>query len=116
MACSVSEPELVPGVSRELARQRAATVSGLHYALDFVIPEQSDADIDGHVVIAFDLLDTTTALALDFTGGADRVRGVSSNGEPAAWRAEREHIVIPAAALTRGATKSRSSSSRGPLR
>ena len=102
MACSVSEPELVPGVSRELARQRAATVSGLHYALDFVIPEQSDADIDGHVVIAFDLLDTTTALALDFTGGADRVRGVSSNGEPAAWRAEREHIVIPAAALTRG--------------
>ena len=101
MACTVSEPELVPGVSRELARQRAATVSGLHYALDFVIPEQSDADIDGHVVIAFDLLDTTTALALDFTGGADRVRGVSSNGEPAAWRAEREHIVIPAATLTR---------------
>ena len=102
MACSVPEPELVPGVSRELARQRAATVSGLHYALDLVIPEQPDADIDGHVVIAFDLLDTTTALALDFTGGADRVRGVSSNGEPAAWRAEREHIVIPAAALTRG--------------
>ena len=102
MACSVPEPELVPGVSRELARQRAATVSGLHYALDFVIPEQSDSDIDGHVVIAFDLLDATTALALDFTGGADRVRGVSSNGEPAAWRAEREHIVIPAAVLTRG--------------
>ena len=102
MACSVPEPELVPGVSRELARQRAATVSGLHYALDLIIPEHPDADIDGHVVIAFDLLDTTTALALDFTGGADRVRGVSSNGEPAAWRAEREHIVIPAAALTRG--------------
>ena len=102
MACSVPEPEIVPGVSRELARQRAATVSGLHYALDFVIPEQSDADIDGHVVIAFDLLDATTALALDFTGGADRIRGVSSNGEPAAWRVEREHLVIPATALTRG--------------
>ena len=101
-ACSVPEPEIVPGVSRELARQRAATVSGLHYALDFVIPERSDADIDGHVVIAFDLLDATTALALDFTGGADRIRGVSSNGEPAAWRVEREHLVIPATVLTRG--------------
>ena len=99
---ALTEPEFEPGVSRELARQRAATVSGLHYELDFVIPEQPDADIGGRVVVAFDLLDDTTALALDFTGGADRVRGVSSNGEPAAWRAEREHIVIPAAALTRG--------------
>ena len=102
MACSVPEPEIVPGVSRELARQRAATVSGLHYALDLAIPEQSDADIDGRVVIAFDLLDDNTALPLDFTGGAERIRSVSSNGEPAAWRVEREHIVIPAAALTRG--------------
>ena len=102
MACSAPEPEIVQGVSRELARQRAATVSGLHYALDFVIPEQSDADIDGHVVIAFDLLDATTDLALDFTGAADRIRGVSSNGEPAAWHVEREHLVIPATALTRG--------------
>ena len=102
VACSVPEPEFVPGVSRELARQRAATVSGLHYALDFVIPEQPDEDIDGRVVIAFDLLDEPTALAVDFTGGADRVRVVSSNGESAAWRFEREHIVIPAPSLTRG--------------
>ena len=101
-ACGAPEPEIVPGVSRELARQRAATVSGLHYALDFVVPEEPDADIDGRVVIEFDLLDDTVPLTLDFTGGADRVRGVLSNGEPAVWRVEREHIVIPAAALTRG--------------
>ena len=101
-ACGVPEPEIVPGVSRELARQRAATVSGLHYALDLVVPEQPDADIDGRVGITFDLLEDPMALALDFTGGADRVRSVSSNGEPAAWRYEREHIVIPAAALMRG--------------
>ena len=102
MACSVPEPEIVPGVSRELARQRAATVSGLHYALDLTVPEQVDADIGGHVVIGFGLLDATTALVLDFTGGADRIQRVSSNGEPADWRAEREHIVIPAAALREG--------------
>ena len=96
------EPEIVPGVSRELARQRAATVSELHYTLDFVIPEESDANIEGHAVIAFDLLDDTMSLALDFTGAADRILGVSSNGETADWRFEREHIVIPAAALTRG--------------
>ena len=102
MACSVPESEIVPGVSRELARQRAATVSGLHYALDFVVPEHPDADIDGRVVIAFDLLDDTAALVVDFTGGADRVRDVSSNGEAAAWRVESEHIVIPADALAQG--------------
>ena len=101
-ACSVPEPEIVPGVSMELARQRAATVSGVHYALDFVIPEQPDADIDGHVVIAFDLLDDTTPLALDFTGGAERIRAVLSNGEPVARRVESEHIIIPAAALAQG--------------
>ena len=101
-ACSVPEPEIVPGVSRELARQRAATVSGLHYALDFVVPEQPDTDIDGRVVVEFDLLYDTTALALDVTGGAEQVRSVSSNGEPSAWRFEREHIVIPIAALARG--------------
>ena len=102
MACSMPEPGIAPGVSRELARQRAATVSGLHYALDLTVPEQVDADIGGHAVIAFDLLDATAALVLDFTGEADRIRRVSSNGEPADWRAEREHIVIPAAALREG--------------
>ena len=101
-ACGVPEPEIVPGVSRELARQRAETVSRLHYALDFVIPGQPDADIDGRAVIAFDLLDDTAALALDFTGGADRILGVLSIGEPADWRFEREHIVVPPATLTRG--------------
>ena len=101
-ACSVPEPEIVPGVSRELARQRAATISGLHYALDLDIPEQADLDIDGRVVIAFDLSDTATQLQIDFTGGADRIGRVASNGEPAAWRVEREHIVIPATALARG--------------
>ncbi len=100
-ACSVPEPEIVPGVSRELARQRAATITGLHYALDLDIPEQADADIDGRVVIAFDLSDTATQLQIDFTGGADRIGRVASNGEPAAWRVEREHIVIPATALAR---------------
>ena len=102
MGCSVPEPEIVPGVSRELARQRAATISGLHYALDFDVPGQPDAGIDGHVVIAFELLDAGTPLQLDFTGGADRIRRIASNGEPAAWRSEREHIVIPTAALTPG--------------
>ena len=101
-ACSVPEPEIVPGVSRELARQRAATISGLQYALDLDIPEQTDSDIDGRVVIAFDLADTATQLQIDFTGGADRIGRVANNGEPAAWRVEREHIVIPATALARG--------------
>ncbi len=102
MACSVPEPEIVPGVSRELARQRAATISGLNYVLELDIPAQADADIDGRVVIEFDLSDAATPLQIDFTGGPERIRHVTSNGEPAAWRFEREHIVIPAAALVPG--------------
>ncbi len=102
MACSVPEPDVVPGVSRELARQRAAAISGLNYTLELDVPEAVDADIDGRVNIAFDLLDAATPLQIDFTGGADRVRRVANNGSPAAWRFESEHIVIPAAALARG--------------
>ncbi len=101
-ACSAPEPEVVPGVSRELARQRAASISGLSYALEFDIPEQADADIDGRVAISFDLLDDAAPLQLDFTGGAGAIRRLASNGESADFRVEREHIVIPAAALEPG--------------
>ena len=102
MSCGAPEPEVVPGVSRELARQRAASISGLSYALEFAVPEQADADIDGRVTIAFDLVDDAAPLQLDFTGGAGAIRRLASNGESADFRVEREHIVIPAAALEPG--------------
>ncbi|WP_428099919.1 M1 family metallopeptidase [Candidatus Rariloculus sp.] len=101
MSCSSVEPEVVPGVSLELARQRAASIAELSYTLDFDITEQLDADIDGHVLIAFDLLDDSKPLQLDFTGGG-RIRDVANNGEPTAYRVENEHIVIPAAELSPG--------------
>ena len=102
MSCSRSAPEVEPGVSRQLAAQRAAGISELNYRLRFEIPEQIDAGIDGHLVVTFDLADNSVPLQLDFRADPDAIRSVSSNGTASAYRFENEHIVIPSAELALG--------------
>ena len=101
-ACSGPVTEIAPGVSLELARQRAEVLSAINYRLDFVIPESVDAEITGLVRISFELADAAVPLQVDFGAPPTAVRSVTVNGGAATWRFENEHIVIPAAALVRG--------------
>ena len=61
-----SHPLIEPGVSLSLAQQRAAVLSGIKYDLAFTIPEDPAADIDGVVLIRFELSDSSQPLQLDF--------------------------------------------------
>jgi aminopeptidase N len=101
-SCSKTAPEVLPGVSLGLAEYRAAAVSDIHYRLRFLIPEEQQADIGGFVSVSFMLNDKSQPLQLDFRESEDKVKRVSSNGKPADFRFENEHIIIPAADLVIG--------------
>jgi aminopeptidase N len=96
VACTESGPAVVPGVSLELARHRAATISGINYALRFSIPEKKDAEIAASAAITFDLVRNSSPLQLDFRENASKITRVLSNGVESEYRFENEHIVIPA--------------------
>jgi aminopeptidase N len=84
---------LAPGVSLQLARHRAATLSDVAYAIDLDV---TDADrVEGSVRIAVTRAVGAGDLILDFRGSA--VHDVSANGIPledTTW--DGHHIVVPA--------------------
>lgn len=102
IACGRPSVEVAPGVSLELARQRAATISGLTYRLRFDIPQQVDDPIDGRVSIAFELADASMPLQIDFRANGDAIHDVSSNGSTSKYKYQNEHIVIPTSELMLG--------------
>ena len=106
-SCNPLAVEITPGVSLQLAEQRAAAISRLSYRLQFSIPEQIDQDIAGRIEISFDLSDNSVPLQLDFRESADKVQSVVSNGTASDYQFENEHIVIPAAELSLGSNEIR---------
>ena len=90
----------VEGVTRELARERAAEISGLRYRLSFrLIPQASS--IAGTEEIRFALQRATSPLLLDFRDGA--ISSLSVNGVSIPIRAENGHVELPSANLRTGA-------------
>jgi len=98
------EPTLIVenGVSLELARHRAATISGLNYRLAFDIPAEQDADIAATVRIDLDLSDNSEPLQLDFREDAENVKAVKVNGGESEYTFQNEHIVVPSSELLVG--------------
>jgi len=81
------------GVSRELARERAAHVSGIRYELSFRIPEEKTLPLEGKELLTF-TLDGRRAVQLDFREGADQVRSLQVNGKEVPVVREAEHLVL----------------------
>jgi len=89
-----------PGISLELARERAATLSGVRYELALDLTRRDSAA--GSVRIAFDRKSEAGDLVVDFRGPS--LRGVRANGAAVtdfAW--ENGHVRIPARWLRAGA-------------
>ena len=99
-ACTGVSP-VESGVSRNLAWERAARISDLHYDLAFSIPASLEEPCSGRVTLRFHL-NRKRQLQLDFRPGADAVHGLTVNGRD--WPADvrDEHIVIPGNALQKG--------------
>ena len=102
LSCGKAPVDVVPGVSLELAKHRAATISNINYELSLRIPEREDQEIEGFVTISFELSDGASPLQLDFRESSDKISRVVANGELTDFLFQDEHIVIPGSDLTTG--------------
>jgi aminopeptidase N len=89
------------GISRTLARERAANIHSVRYALALKVPADVKDVIDGSVTIRM-FLERKSAVILDFAQPADHVSSVEANGQAVPVRLEHGHIVIPAEPLRAG--------------
>jgi aminopeptidase N len=97
------------GVSRELARERAAVISDVRYALNLTLEKRAPR-IKGHATIQFQLAHNLTGpLALDFRDLDTRgvvidgsARNLKVNGTAATLAQHDGHILLPAASLKAG--------------
>lgn len=109
MACS-SSPDFelpAPGVPADLARERAARLTDIVYELDFRIPDTLTEAIEGRLELAFQITDASLPLAMDFTGQAEGIKILTSDGKPVDAVISNEHIVLPPKVLRRGANRFR---------
>lgn len=105
VSCGRTPVDVVPGVSLELARYRAATIADIHYRLHLSIPERRDADIPGDMTVTFLLNDNDDALQLDFRESAEKLLSVTTNGTASAYEFTDEHLLIPKTELHTGSNK-----------
>jgi aminopeptidase N len=94
-----SDPVVIPsGIPHELARERAAAISGVEYDLSFDL-RGTDRTL-GHAVVRFDRRDAGD-LVMDFRGIT--LDAVTANGrEVRDYRWKNGHVVIPAGYLQPG--------------
>lgn len=92
-----------PGVSLELAWERAARISDVRYELAFRIPEDKAEPLEGTEALTF-ALKGRGPVQLDFREGADNLRQLTVNGKAQKIDYRDEHIVLHG--LRRGKTAS----------
>jgi len=86
------------GIPRELARERAAVISGVRYRLSFVLTPQAPTT-SATAEIRFKLR-SVSSLLLDFRDGI--IHKISLNDSPIPVKMENGHIELPAARLRVG--------------
>ena len=87
------------GIPRDLARERAANISGLRYALHYTLVEHA-AQTDAAETLRFNLKDASQPLLLDFRDG--RVTTLVVNGAIVAPSESNGHLVLQAEHLHSG--------------
>jgi hypothetical protein len=100
-ALAQTAPPLEPGVSLALARWRAGLIREPRYALELRIDERRRR-ASGRLSLAVELA-RRADLVLDWRGSP--VRDLRVNGRPTQARHARGHLVIPRAALRKGANR-----------
>jgi aminopeptidase N len=89
------------GVSRALARERAAAIRDLHYDLTFSIPAARSERVQGRAVISLTLR-ASSRLVFDFVQPRESVRRIAIDGRDVHADFVNGHIVIPASSTRAG--------------
>ncbi len=95
---SAALAQVPEGVPRQLARERAANVSDVHYRLSLQLKPHATA-VPGSVEITFSLKKPSETL-LDYRDGV--LKSMVINGQPGEAKLQNGHIVVPAASLQVG--------------
>ncbi|MDR1415213.1 MAG: hypothetical protein LBI96_05315 [Odoribacteraceae bacterium] len=93
VACGEQESSVERGVSRELARERKATIGGVTYDLHFVVPATREDPVTAESRITFELT-RPAPLILDFKANSDQILSLSIEGRRVPYTFKNEHIII----------------------
>ena len=84
-----------PGISLELASERAAAVRDLTYELSLAVPKEQTAPLTGTMTARFRVVDGSRRIAFDFAPGEKNVKSVRVNGEQVAPTFVPDHFIVP---------------------
>ncbi|GAB3222955.1 M1 family aminopeptidase [Hymenobacter seoulensis] len=93
---------VVPGVSQQLAEDRARRLSRLGYELQLFVPARKDQPIAATETVRFHLTDASQLVQLDFKEQADHLKSLTVNGKPVTIDFRQEHLVLPLTSLKAG--------------
>ncbi|UOQ55701.1 M1 family aminopeptidase [Hymenobacter cellulosivorans] len=93
---------MAPGVSLELAQDRARRISRVTYALQLTIPARKAEPVLATETVGFQLGDASQPVQLDFKEQTAALRTLTVNGKPVAIEHHDEHLILPAACLQAG--------------
>jgi aminopeptidase N len=89
------------GISRTLARERAANISSVRYGLTLQIPAKQQERVRGTLMLRFNMARRAPVI-LDFAQPAQNVASVTANGQSLSVQVEHGHLVVPGDPLRRG--------------
>ncbi len=101
-AADVKEVSVVPGVSLELAQQRKAMISSIHYTLFFDVPDEYAQKITAQEMVSFSLSHVPESLQLDFNENSEKLHELWVNGIEQKIDHQSEHLVIDGRSLREG--------------
>ena len=93
MLAGCGQVPVEPGVSREMARERASRIRDIRYELAFRIPEDKAAPLEGTESLTF-TLQGRGPVQLDFREGAENLRQLTVNGKPQQIDYRDEHLIL----------------------
>ena len=95
-------PEIIPGVSKEIADYRKSFIDSLNYHLHFIIPPVREEMVHGKAIIHLYLNKKPDNLIMDFNAPEEHLQKVTVNQINTDFLFMNEHIVIPSRYLQNG--------------
>ncbi|WP_316815647.1 M1 family aminopeptidase [Pedobacter nyackensis] len=101
----VNGQQVETGVSKQLAQYRKSIVTKVNYSLEFDIPAERARGINAWEILSFNLSTNDRILQLDFKEDKAKLRKLIVNGKVVPVQHEKEHLLIAAKYLKKGANE-----------
>jgi len=100
---SASQQLIEKGITKQLALQRAKTITDIHYQLSINIPSELSESLTGELLLNLKLKNIVTPLILDFTAPIGSIQKIeTAKGQIVSWKHKNSHVIIPVPFLKTG--------------